>query len=264
MTYLKKEKDYFLAALMFYTRLPVPKNTAYSENILSQSRKYFPAIGVIIGFIAAISISTLQVLLPLSVATLLSIALTVVITGAFHEDGFADCCDGFGAGWDRTQILTIMKDSRVGSYAVVGLALLFSIKFMALYELGIESSALLFFTYINAHAISRFGASLSIESLDYVQDIDKSKIKPITSMRLPKKDLCFSALFILPSFICLLVINPIYSATLIPLFICFFLVNHYFKKRIGGYTGDCLGAMQQILEIVFYLSILALSSLSVN
>ncbi len=264
MTFFKKEKDYFLAAIMFYTRLPVPKDSAYSETILNQSRKYFPAVGVIIGFIAAISILMLQALLPLSVAILLSIALTVIITGAFHEDGFADCCDAFGAGWNKTQILTIMKDSRVGSYAVVGIALLFSLKFMALYEIGKQSTILLFLAYINGHAVSRFGASLSIELLEYVQDTDTSKIKPITSMRLPKKDLLFSMYFVLPSFLFLVILKPIYGLTIIPLCVCFLIVNRYFKKRIGGYTGDCLGAMQQILELIFYLSVLSLSAAATN
>lgn len=254
----REEKNYFLSAVMFFTRFPVPKSTPYSEEILHQSRKYFPFVGVLIGILAALVTYSTQLVLPLSVAIILSVVASVLATGAFHEDGFADCCDGFGGGWEKQQVLTIMKDSRVGTYAVVGLILLLSLKAFSLIELGTLSIELLLVCYINGHALSRLGASLCVEQLDYVQDIDASKIKPITKQRLSTQNMLFSALLVAPSFILLLSLSLKLVLCLIPMIIVFVMGNRYFKKRIGGYTGDCLGAMQQVLEVVFYLSILAL------
>ena len=123
-----EEKSYFLCAVMFFTRIPVQLATPYSEFALNKSRKYFPFIGVIIGSIAAICIYLLQLFLPLSLAVILSTVITILATGAFHEDGFADTCDGFGGGWDKIQVLTIMKDSRIGSYGTVGLIMMLGLK----------------------------------------------------------------------------------------------------------------------------------------
>jgi len=183
---------------------------------------------------------------------------SILVTGAFHEDGFADSCDGFGGGWEKEQVLTIMKDSRVGTYAVIGLVLLLATKFFALFELAQLNLSLLIITLINGHCLSRLGASLAIETLDYVQDIDKSKVKPMTASKLSRNELVCSILFSLPFFICLLFFKPSYLLVLVPLGITFYLCVRYFKKRIGGYTGDCLGALQQLLEVCFYLSVLAL------
>lgn len=256
---LQQERRYFWAAMMFYTRIRVPADVDHSEEILNNSRKYFPLIGVLLGCIAALIVCLVNTVLPLSIAILLSMAGTILITGSFHEDGFADCCDGFGGGWQKDQVLTIMKDSRVGAYALAGLILMISIKFVSLYEIGIASLPLLLITYVNAHGLSRFGASLSIECLDYVQDSEKSKIKPITSMSLDWQKLALSGAFILPALIALLCLKLSYLFVLFPLMFTFIIGNYYFKKRIGGYTGDCLGAMQQMLEVVFYISILAIS-----
>lgn len=259
-----KEKNYFLAAMMFFTRFPVSTltpTTPYSDKILYHSRKYFPFIGVLIGCLAALIIYLSNLVLPLILAIVLSILATVLATGAFHEDGFADCCDGFGGGWSKEEILTIMKDSRVGTYGVVGLVLLFSLKIFTLYELGNTSLSLLLACCVNGHALSRLGASLSAEKLDYVQNIDKSKIKPIANKSLSTKSLIFSASLTAPSILFLLTFDSIYIFAAIPMLSIFILGNRYFKKHIGGYTGDCLGAMQQTLEVVFYLSILILNTI---
>ena len=198
------EWDYFWAAVMFYTRIPVPSSASFSDQILNQSRKYFPLIGLFVGSFACLVLLITHKFLPLSVCIGLSIVVTILLTGSFHEDGFADCCDGFGGGWDKAQVLSIMKDSRVGTYAVVGLVLLIGLKALSLYEIGLLSLPLLLITYINGHALSRFGASLCIECLDYVQDIDKSKVKPITLNRLPMRSLIYSGFFIAPTFLILL------------------------------------------------------------
>lgn len=254
----KQEWAFFIAAVMFYTRIRVPKNADHCETTLNKSRKYLPLIGVIVGFIGVLTFAICQLVLPLSISVILSMVATVLATGAFHEDGFADTCDGLGGGWSVEQVLTIMKDSRVGSYALVGLSLLLLLKFAALLELsslGVSSLALV---YINGHVLSRLFASLTIEQLDYVQDIDKSKVKPITDQRFTQSELLYSMAFAVPSFLLLLMMHGSLIFSLAILGAGYYLLCRYFKHRIGGYTGDCLGAIQQVTEVLFYLSVLAL------
>ena len=252
----QQESQQFWAALMFYTRIPVPKSYQYSEENFHRSRKYLPLIGTLVGCVAVFTFIICQLFLPLTLSIALSMVSTILVTGAFHEDGFADSCDGFGGGWKTEQVLTIMKDSRVGTYATVGMLSILGLKFLALYELSQYSIVLLSLALINGHTLSRMASSLTIEKLSYVQDTDVSKIRPITSTPLTKNELLYSYCFAIPALLALLFIAPAAIWTFIPLLISFFLLCRYFQKRIGGYTGDCLGAMQQLLEVVFYLSLI--------
>ena len=131
---MKKEIAVFLTAIMFFTRIPCPKNIDHSPEILTKSSRYFSLVGIIVGFFGALVFYVSELLFNDTISILLSMSGTIWITGAFHEDGFADVCDGFGGGWTKEKILTIMKDSRVGTYGIVGLGLLLAIKFNALSE----------------------------------------------------------------------------------------------------------------------------------
>ena len=126
------ELQLFLAAVMFYTRIPVSQNVGYSEVSLQKSIRYFPLIGWIVGGLSALLFLGLSLLpLPTTVVVLLSMVASIWVTGAFHEDGFADVCDGFGGGWTKEKILAIMKDSRLGTYGAIGLFLLLLCPFFA-------------------------------------------------------------------------------------------------------------------------------------
>lgn len=254
------EIDYFWAALMFYTRLPVPKSAVHSQYVLDRSRKYFPLIGLIIGFIASLTFIVANTVFSLELSIALSIVASILATGAFHEDGFADSCDGFGGGWTHEQVLTIMKDSRLGTYATVGLILILGMKFLTLLEVASYGHTLLFIiTYIAAHTLSRAVSSAMIERFDYVQDIDNSKIKPITEQRLSTKDrLSSNIITVLP--LALLATFSISATIFTVIASCAvaFSFMLYSKSRIGGYTGDVLGAVQQLSELTFYLCFAAL------
>jgi len=182
------EWDSFCAALMFYTRLPVPSNTPHSQAILNNSRKFFPFIGIIIGSIAVLVFLISHEFLPLSVSVALSMIASILATGAFHEDGFADSCDGLGGGLQKEHVLSIMKDSRLGTYAAIGLIGILSIKFLTLFELSQLSLQAFIFCLIAGHTLSRLISSLVIDFYDYVQDIDQSKVKPITDSGLSSAD----------------------------------------------------------------------------
>ena len=254
---MKQEIRYFLAALMFYTRIPCPPWFEHHAEYLNKSLKYFPLIGWIIGGIAVAVYGVSQLVLPASVSILLSMVAAIVATGAFHEDGLVDVCDGFGGGWSKQQILNIMKDSRIGTYGTVGVTLLLAVKFAALYELQQLSTSLLLVCLLSGHTVSRFFAMTVIQSHEYVQDTENSKIKPIATSRLGASGMLFSAmltavplLLFYPDWILILAIVPAYLSRIYLAF--------YFNKWIGGYTGDCLGTVQQVSESMFYLSVLAL------
>jgi len=253
-----REWHYFYAALMFYTRLPVPKDTPHSTDILNKSRLYFPFIGILIGSISIFVylISELFFSTPISIA--FSMVATILATGAFHEDGFADTCDGLGGGWEAKQVLSIMKDSRLGTYASIGLVSILGIKFLALLDLSTISLSAFAFCIIAAHTFSRLIASLTIDAFDYVQDNDKSKVKPVTDSRLSSSDL--HATFIITALPVLLLAFVALIPTLCGIFCASItgkLFAKYSRKRIGGVTGDILGAIQQLSELAFYLGFLA-------
>jgi len=256
---INTEWDYFFAALMFYTRLPAPANTRHSPEILNGSRKYFPLIGIIIASIGAIVFLVSQSFLSIGISVALSMVATILATGAFHEDGFADSCDGLGGGWKKEQVLTIMKDSRVGTYATVGLVSILAVKFLSLNELATLSVTAFVFCLIAAHTFSRLCASFVIESYEYVQDIDASKAKPMTQASLSSQDK--HATFIIAALPILILAFFALIPTLVALLVSTItatLFANYSEKRIGGYTGDILGAIQQLSEVAFYLTFLAM------
>ncbi len=247
---MKKELSIFLTAILFFTRIPCPKNINHSPELQTKSNRYFPLVGIIIGLFGALVYYISEFLFNDSISILLSMASTIWITGAFHEDGFADVCDGFGGGWTKERILSIMKDSRIGAYGIIGLVILLAIKHQSLQELDLSTC---FLTMISGHAISRFAASILVYTQSYVQDIDKSKIKP-SPMGMTLKDLIIGAFFAIIPLI--LFFNPFVFLTIIPVIITQYLLAKYFHKWIGGYTGDCAGATQQLTEVIFYLSLL--------
>jgi len=253
---MRHQLNLFLAALGFFTRLPLPPGTDWSPALLAGASRYLPWIGWIVGAAAvAVFIATAQVL-PLSLAVLLSMLATIILTGALHEDGLADVCDGFGAGWEPGQILSIMKDSHIGTYGVLGLLLTLSAKAAALIELAKTAplSAVVIALFI-AHPLSRLAAVLLLHKLDYARPEGPSKARPF-AQPLSKTGLATAfAGGLLP----LLLLKPVEMMTVLILATTFTLWAAWqLQRRLGGYTGDCLGAVQQGTELLCYLGILAL------
>jgi len=247
---MKKEVDIFLTAIMFFTRIPCPIKVAHSKEILNKSTRYFALVGIIIGAIGGGVYFGASYLFDQHLSILLSMMSTIWLTGAFHEDGFADMLDGFGGGWTKERILTIMKDSRLGTYGTIGLVFLLATKFLSLQNIdGIT----LVYLLIAGHSVSRFFATVLIYKLPYVRDDGTGKEKP-SADNMQVKSLILNAVFGLSP---LLVFQEIrVFLVLIPCTISTYLMGRFFKKWIGGHTGDCAGATQQIVEIVFYLSML--------
>ncbi|MCU7551728.1 adenosylcobinamide-GDP ribazoletransferase [Chitinophagaceae bacterium LB-8] len=257
---MRKEIRIFFTALMFLTRLPVPQMTDHSPEYLEKAAKYFPLIGWIVGSISVLMFFLCYSFLSIELSVLASIIAGVITTGAFHEDGFADACDAFGGGWTKEKILDIMKDSRLGTFGVIGLISMLATKYLLLREItalfvSTSSTLTIVGIFLMAHALSRFMAVVAIQTSVYVFSQEKSKSKPLASRRLMTFELLSAGLFSLLPFI---VLPSQYLLVIAPMLVTTFLLIRYFKKWIGGYTGDCLGAIQQATEVVCYLSIILL------
>jgi adenosylcobinamide-GDP ribazoletransferase len=250
---LRRELEIFFAALRFFTRLPVPAWVGHSQEQLDRSARYFPLVGILVGLIGAAVTEAAALALPVSLAVIAGMAATLLVTGAFHEDGFADACDGFGGGWDRARVLAIMKDSRIGSYGAIGIGLLLLAKWNALVEIDAQwTPPGLALALVAGHACSRFASTTLICFLDYARE--EGKAKPL-ARRLSFGELAVAGGFGLSP--CLLLPAAEVLAALACAAVVTLLAVRHFLRRIGGYTGDCLGAAQQAAELAFYLGLLA-------
>lgn len=256
----------FLTALMFYTRIPVPKWVGYSDEQLNKSSIYFPFIGWIVGGVTALVFWGSAFLFSHYVALVLSMIVSILLTGAFHEDGFADVCDGFGGGWTKLKILEIMKDSRIGAYGMIGMALILLLKYTALLTLFefMAASALNSFwiIFLIGHSLSRFTALTFVYTHEYAREDLSSKVKPIAK-QLSATEIIISSIF---GFLPIFLFSPwaVGALVIAPLFALKLYLGYYFKKWIGGYTGDCLGATQQLSEIIIYLYFIGVLKLLEN
>ena len=268
---MKKEIRIFLSAIMFLTRIRVPQTVDHSPEYLGQAPRYFPVVGWIVGIVSALFYLVGSRFISTDAGVIAAIIAGIFVTGAFHEDGFADVCDGFGGGWTKEKILEIMKDSRIGAYGAIGLIALLGSKFILIKELPAFTPALslaasaseptapwnVFYDHriailaiICAHSLSRLMPVLVMQTSTYAGISDLSKSGTMTGRRLPPAGLVAAIVFAVVPFAFLpwhylLVIAPVLYAT--------FELNRFFKRWIGGYTGDCLGAIQQVSEIIIYL-----------
>lgn len=249
MNRLSEQLNLWWIAVAFFTRIPVPASVEFSQASLNRASRYFPAVGWLIGALCATALWLLMLVFPQDVAVLISIAISLLLTGCFHEDGLADTCDGLGGGWTREQKLSIMKDSRIGTYGAAALWVSLTLKFVVLSQLINPVLALLV-----AHPLSRIIPTVFIAAMSYVSDVDTSKAKPLAESGSGAD----TAIAIITGLIALMFINNPF----IILFVLLVLAGVayvFLKRQIGGFTGDALGAVQQVCELAIYLSLLALS-----
>ncbi|WP_286238962.1 adenosylcobinamide-GDP ribazoletransferase [Neptuniibacter halophilus] len=234
----------FFNALSFFSRIPVPGWVDFRPDNQARALPYLPWVGLLIGVLSALVFWLCESILPTSVALLLTIGAGILLTGGLHEDGLADCCDGFGGGWQRDKILQIMKDSQVGTFGVIGLVLVLLTKYEALLQLEQIIPAL-----ILGHTLSRLAPLLLVYRESYVGLEQSSKSSALLTPP-TRTQLLFAAL---PVLLCLLFLPASYLS-LIPLCLLITLcMARYFRRWIGGYTGDCLGCCQQLCELAIYL-----------
>ncbi len=234
----------FLMAVMFLTRLPVARFVHYDAALSPGMARFFPLVGWLVGGLSACILWICAQCLPWIPAIVVATALSILLTGAFHEDGFADMCDAFGGGWEKEQVLLIMKDSRLGTYGTLGLGLMLAGKISLLASLPLHAALA---ALVAGHVLGRTTATSLLLSLDYVRDTeDPAKIKTPVS-HFTAKDLLFTLVTAMP----VLLLLP--AASWLPTIAGQLAVRSwaawYYRKRIGGYTGDCLGGAQQLGEL---------------
>ncbi|MAF01552.1 adenosylcobinamide-GDP ribazoletransferase [Herbaspirillum sp.] len=245
----------FFTALQFFTRLPIPRWVGFQPHWLQHATRYFPLVGWIVAWACALVYLLAVQFWPQMVAVLLSTAAGIWLTGAFHEDGFADVCDGLGGAVSRERALEIMRDSRLGSYGVIGIVALLLAKLAVLQALlPLQVLAVLGM----AHPLSRWLATCLIWRMEYVRE--EGKVKPL-AQQMGQGEFLLATLFAVLPVIGVIALGMmswqrIAAGALLAAVATLWLAAR-FRRRLGGYTGDCLGAVQQLSETAFYLGALA-------
>ena len=250
MNALRQQLNLWWIAVAFFTRIPVPSSVEFSQANLNRASRYFSAVGWLIGLICGAVLWAFMLVFPQDVAVLLAMVVSLLLTGCFHEDGLADTCDGLGGGWTTEQKLRIMKDSRVGTYGAAALWVSLTLKFVLLSQLLEPVLAL-----IIAHPLSRIIPTLFIAVMPYVSDSDTSKAKPLAE----SGSWVDTAIAVGIGSVALLLV-PVGSGgvgmLLAVLFVVGVLSFLFLKKQLGGFTGDALGAVQQVSELALYLAMI--------
>ncbi|MDE4919215.1 adenosylcobinamide-GDP ribazoletransferase [Cupriavidus metallidurans] len=250
---MANELRFFLTAVGYFTRVPLPARLAswvgFEPHFLNAASRYFPLVGLIVGaFGALVTWGALSFWSP-SVAIVLGMAATLLFTGAFHEDGLADCVDAFGGGYRREDVLRIMHDSRVGAFGAIAIVVALLLKWQLLVSVAESGGAMvLLASLVAAHGASRAMAITFLATHDYVRA--EGKAKPV-AQRLFGVGLVFAlACGVVP----LLWLSPLFAGVaILVLAVLRAALGAYFVRRIGGYTGDCLGMAQQLAELSIYL-----------
>ncbi len=232
-------------AFQFMTRLPLPR-LEYRTDALSRAASWFPLVGLVVGLGAAAVHLAIGAHLPRSVSALLVLVYLVLITGALHEDGLADAADGFGGGWHRDQVLTIMRDSRIGSYGAIALVLSLTARWLLLSSLPAGT----WIRYvIAAHVLCRWTTLPLSYFLKPARQDDGQAAR--IAQRTPRAALLAGTLLALA--LCFGALGMLGWAPVLTAILVTGLGAIYYLRRIGGITGDCFGATNQLTEIAVYL-----------
>ncbi len=251
---IRNQLSSFAMALQFMTRLPGLDRAGWTRDRELASVGFYPAAGAVIGAIAGIAYWLASLMFPPVLSALVAVAAAIMVTGALHEDGLADVCDGVGGGQTRDKALAIMKDSRIGAYGVLGLMLFVGAKVVALSGLPAEIAIM---ALLGGHASSRAAIVAILATASYVRP-EGGAASMVAEKPSSQSWAVTGVTLALVAAACLLVM-PL-SAVL-----CGFagaailasLMRRVFMRKLGGYTGDCLGAAQQAGELGFYLGIAA-------
>jgi adenosylcobinamide-GDP ribazoletransferase len=250
-------------ALQFLTRVPVPRWVGFEPAWLQACLRHFPLVGAAVGAWAAAVLWAALALWPPTVAAAVSVLATVWLTGAFHEDGLADTCDGLGGAVSRTRALEIMKDSRIGSYGAVGvvLALVLKVATVAALADGTAAVASAAAALVWGHAASRAAPVLLVWRLPYAGDPEHAKAKPLAT-QIGGAGVAVALAWLALLAVALLGLWPALRAPLAASAVAGLLASlwcaRWLHRRLGGFTGDTLGATQQIVELAILLAWLAM------
>lgn len=246
-----REATRYMVAQQFLTRLPTPGWIDFEPGGLARASRYFPLVGMVIGGLSALTWLIFAPVLPASLAAGLSLLVMILATGALHEDGLADCCDGLGGGVSREKALTIMRDSRIGAYGAIGLVMAIGFRWSALadFDLNSGAAALALAPVLGRGAIVvvlAFGVYARDEGAarDVKDGVTKRELVVALAICAITAALCGGGGLI--AFLAVLVASALWLGWL--------------THRLGGYTGDGLGATEQIAQVVTLLCLTAIWS----
>lgn len=250
---MKRQVAIFLLAVQFLTRIPIPATGLYTAERLTASARYYPLVGFLVGGLSAGFFWGAAFVFPTLIALALAIAAGLLLTGAFHEDGLADTFDGIGGGQDRDQSLAIMKDSRLGTYGTLALITAVAIKFLSLAALP---PAWIVTALVIGHGASRLSSVIVIATSSYARA--EGKAKPVADS-LSASSLIIASVTGLAGIAVLTYSLPVAAIgfALIGLIAGHIGMRLLFERKLDGYTGDTLGAVQQASEIGLYLGLVA-------
>lgn len=263
---LLHEMRLFLVGLQLLTRIPIPARIGFDPAWLRGSVRHFPLVGAVVGAWAAAVLWVAMHWWPPLVASALSLISTLWLTGAFHEDGLADTCDALGGAVDRERALAIMKDSRIGSYGAVALVMALTTKTFTVAALATELPSAMA-ALVWSHAISRAAPVVITWWLPYAGDAEHAKARPLATGTTASGPLVAATWVVVLGGLLAIVATGTTAATArwaVPLTLVAggattVAFGAWLRRRLGGFTGDTLGATQQIVEAVGLLSWLAVA-----
>lgn len=239
-----RQAQLFFCALQFLTRLPGPALKDFQADWIARSTPWYPVVGWIVGGLSAAALLAASRLWPMLPASAIAVALGALVTGGFHEDGLADTADGLGGGQTPQRRLEIMKDSRIGSYGALALWAALTIKVCALSTLPPMTGALVL---IASHGAARALPVVAMTAFRYAGDPEAAKLKPAPMGVRPIEALAALAIGLIPL---PFLLPPLSAAIAIGLAaLGAALVAATARRLIGGFTGDVLGAVEQVAEI---------------
>lgn len=241
-------RNEFLIAMQFMTRLPVPSELDYCEATFARSARFYPAVGLVVGVVVAIVYCLSSLALPETVTAILAVLTAVILTAGLHEDGLADAADGLVGGRDRDHALEIMRDHQVGVYGALALIFAIGLQWAVLFD---WSGWSVVWALIAAHVVGRHAISEVIGRFDYARPDPAKFSRPSLSA----EDLTYARLWVSGVLLGSILLLGFFS-TLTGLAFSGILgsgLAQVFQRKLGGYTGDCLGATQQVAMIGFLL-----------
>jgi adenosylcobinamide-GDP ribazoletransferase len=241
----------FLIAIQFLTRLPVPRSLVGTESEIGHAVAFFPLAGIVVGGGGALLYVGLSRFLPVTTCVLLVLIYSALITNGFHEDGLADSLDGFGGGWNKDEALNIMRDSRIGTFGALGLIFLVLAKYNLLSMLDSQQ---MWRWLIVAHTASRWTVVPLCLWLPYAREQGQGGL---VARRIGWRAAVIATLTLAA------------VSLLLPWRVAFFALaitaavvvvsGFYYRYRLNGVTGDCLGATNQLAEVALYFTAVILS-----
>ena len=250
---MRQQLNSFLGAVVFLTRIPVGSLYDFRREKLSRSVIYFPIVGMCVGLAGGMVLIAGHLFLPALIAVLLCMAATVAMTGGIHEDGLADAADGLLGGRNTARSLEIMKDSRLGTFGALALWFSLTGKLLLLNTLLEQSAWLAFAALVVAHTLGR-GACVTLLYLYPYVRAEGSKAK-LFGGDLRRGQLLLALAF--PVALTFALTDLAAASCIVAAVIVTALAGIYFKRKIAGVTGDCLGAANQLVELACYLALAA-------